>query len=99
MKRLLLAVAFVASTVYADRITQMLPMEECVYRARLASGASWMRIEKMADSCTTLKILWHGDETENEIEYVKKWMCVGFQMNKDPIKTGDTVYFDCMKEK
>jgi len=95
---LLLALLIFPSRSYADRITEMNQYEECVYRARLAAGASYMRIAKLADSCATLKILWHGDETQYEIDYVSEWMCVGFEMNKDPIKTGDTVYFDCMKQ-
>jgi len=86
-----------ATNVYADRITEMFPMEECQYRARLAAGASWLRIQKMADSCETLKIFWHGDETEYELSYVKEWMCEGFKLNLDPIKTGDLIYINCMK--
>ncbi len=97
MIKLIAILLLLTTNAYADRITEMFPMEECQYRARLASGASWLRIQKMADSCETLKILWHGDETQYELSYVKKWMCKGFTLNLDPIKTGDLIYINCMK--
>jgi hypothetical protein len=99
MKYLLPVLVLFASTpAVADRITDMHKTEECVYRARLSSMASYLRIEKVAKTCDEMKIHWHGDETRFEIDYVKYWSCVGFKMNVDPIKTGDTVYESCMKE-
>jgi hypothetical protein len=99
MKYPILALAlFLSGPAAADRITSMHKTEECVYRARLSSMASYLRIEKVAKTCDEMKIHWHGDETKFEIDYVKHWSCVGFKMDVDPIKTGDTVYESCMKE-
>jgi len=99
MRSLLLAVVLFSNTVYADRITEMLPMEECVYRARLAAAGSWVRIQKHAVDCATIKYILHGNETEYEIAYAKEWTCEGFNLNLDPLKTGDKVYLECMKTK
>lgn len=96
MKILILAIALIASTSYADRITEMFPQEECIYRARLASAGSWIRIQKYATNCENIKYILHGDETDYEIAYAKEWTCKGFMLNLDPIKTGDSVYENCM---
>jgi len=97
MYPIILILALSASISHADRITDMFPYEECVYRARLGAAGSWVRIQNFANSCDNIKYNWHGDETPYELEYVTKWTCEGFEMNLDPVKTGDTIYFDCMK--
>jgi len=72
--------------------------ERCVYIAKLGAAAAWIRIQKFADSCSSIKYLWHGDETEFEIEFIKQYTCEGFSLNKDPIKTGDIMFQQCMQE-
>ena len=79
-------------------IEQLLPIEQCVYKAKLGAAGSWLRIEKRATSCADIKYYWHGDETEYELELVQEGVCLGFEMNKDPIKTGDIIYLDCIKK-
>tara|TARA_R110000868_G_scaffold279763_3_gene539818 strand:- start:716 stop:1039 length:324 start_codon:yes stop_codon:yes gene_type:complete len=80
------------------QINKLIPLEQCVYKAKLAAAASWLRITKKATDCNSIKIHWHEDETEYEINFIKEWTCVGFRLDKDPIKTGDTVYLDCIKK-
>lgn len=92
----LMSTAVVASA--ADRIQSMGHLEQCVYRARLAAAGSYTRASKTAETCEGIKILWHGDETENEIEYVRRWTCVGFESGTNPVVAGDRVYAACVKE-
>ena len=101
LKQLLLVAVLVAPFAHAERthLEQFAQPELCVYRAKLAAAGSWMRIEKHAASCAEIKFLWHGDETDYEIELVKQATCLGFEMGFDPIKTGDIAYLDCMAEK
>jgi hypothetical protein len=99
MKKTLLLFLFLSSSgMAADRIDSMSRLEQCVYRARLAAAGAYVRESHTATSCQDIKILWHGDETQNELDYVKKWSCVGFQSGKDPIVTGDAVFNTCSKE-
>lgn len=81
-----------------DRIESMGHTEQCIYRARLAAAGSYTRATKTSENCEGIKILWHGDETPNEIEYVRRWTCVGFESGTNPIVAGDRVYEACMKE-
>jgi len=73
-------------------------MEQCVYRARLAAAGSYTRAAKTAENCADIRILWHGDETPNELEYVKRWICAGFMHGTNPVAAGDRVFDSCMKE-
>ena len=81
--------------VYADRISDMLPLEECQYRARLASASNYYKRINKLETCDQLPLLWHGDEAQTEIHYVQHWTCYGFNSKLDPIKVGDEVYFSC----
>ncbi len=45
-----------------------------------------------------MEIYWHGDETDYEIAFIKEYLCEGFMLDKDPIKTGDIMYTDCFKK-
>ena len=99
---IVVAMLYLATAVSAEaprtHIEQLIPMEQCVYRAKLGAAASWIRIQKMATGCHDIKYLWHGDETEFEIGFIKEYTCEGFLLNKDPIKTGDTLFMQCVKE-
>ena len=88
------AISFATPRVYID---QLLPIEQCVYQAKLGAAGALLRIQKHATDCGNIKIFWHGNETEYEIAFIKEYTCEGFQMNKDPIKTGDIMYEACIK--
>lgn len=92
------ALAFCADTPPRLHVDQLLPLEQCVYKAKLGAAAAWLRIEKHATSCDTIKYIWRGDETEFEIAFIKEYSCEGFQMGKDPIKTGDIIFETCYKQ-
>ena len=80
-------------------ILELQDAERCVYIAKLGAAASWIRIQKFADSCDTIKYIWDGDETEQEVDFVKHYTCQGFMLGLDPIKTGDFMFQECMKER
>jgi len=105
MARMFIAVAMLysAAAVFAEapprtHIEQLIPTERCVYAAKLAAAGSWLRIHKHATSCDTIKYLWHNDETDFEIAFVREHTCFGFQLGKDPITAGDTAYMNCIKQ-
>lgn len=81
-----------------DRIQAMEHTERCIYRARLAAAGAYIRDTKKAKTCEEIQILWHGDETENEVELIKRWSCAGFESGKNPIATGDQMFAQCVKE-
>lgn len=93
MLPILLSLLF--SVAHADRISDMLPLEECQYRARLASASNYYKRINKLETCDQLPLLWHGDEAQTEIHYVQHWTCYGFNSKLDPIKVGDEVYFSC----
>lgn len=76
----------------------MEPTEQCIYRARLAAAGAFIRIQEKATACSNIPILWHGDETENEREYISRWLCAGFKSPLNPVSTGDEIFKTCMKE-
>jgi hypothetical protein len=69
--RLTLAVVLLAAApAFADRITEMPRTERCVYKARLSvAGYYW---HQQGRARPDVKIHWHGDETQNEIEFVNR---------------------------
>jgi hypothetical protein len=85
---------------YGERvkIDQLAPFEECIYRAQFTSTVSYWLTANKVSSCEEIPIVSHGDETEKEKQYINKWKCEAFKMKKDPFKTGDIVYDQCMKE-
>lgn len=92
----------ISSLVFADnrpKIENLSQPEECIYRAKLSAAGSYFKQSNIEKNCENIKILWHNDESKFEIEYVKKWICYGFNLDKDPILTGDTVYKSCLEEK
>ena len=100
MKKLftLILILATADLQAADRIKSMSHAEQCIYRARIAAAGAYMREAKKASTCQDINILWHGDETEYELDYVKKWTCEGFKSGKDPIAAGDTIFHSCTAE-
>jgi hypothetical protein len=102
MKTLLALAALalvVAEVGAADRIESMNTLERCIYRARLAAAGAYTKHTKGAEDCQGIKILWHGDETANEIEYVKRWICAGFEQGTNPVSVGDAVFEACKRER
>jgi hypothetical protein len=109
MRRLVVAVALssfpLASS--ADRITRMAQPDLCAYTARLQVIAA--HYYKTGKARQDVKIYWHGDETENEIDFVNRTIDEGYRMiereyesgRKDtPLEIlGDRVFEACMTAK
>ena len=56
--------------VHADRITQMTQSDLCIYTAKLqVAGYYYFEQGKPREE---VKIVWHGDETQNEIDFVNR---------------------------
>jgi hypothetical protein len=90
---------------FADRITDMPRTERCVYTARLATAGYyyWLQGKPRQE----VQIRWHGDETQNEIEFVTRTIDEAYaraaalqQADSKPAlpeyKFGDEVYEACM---
>jgi hypothetical protein len=54
----------------ADRITEMSPAELCAYKAKLSVAAYYYF--RQGKPRAEVTIHWHGDETENEIDFVSR---------------------------
>ena len=69
--RLALALALLAGApAFADRVSEMPRTERCMYKARLSvAGYYW---HQQGRARQDVKIHWHGDETQNEIEFVNR---------------------------
>jgi hypothetical protein len=67
----MLALALLAAApAFADRITEMPRTERCVYKARLSvAGYYWHQQGRPRQE---VKIHWHGDETQHEVEFVNR---------------------------
>lgn len=109
MNRVLFAlvVAFLPHAAGADRITQMNQTDLCVYTAKLQVAAYYYFEQGKPRS--ELSIKWHGDETQNEIDFVNKtlddayaWLA-NARGNGTQLLTaqtfGDLVYEACMNGK
>lgn len=94
------------SHVHADRISEMTREERCIYTAKLQVAAAWhFRQGRTRDA---LRIHWHGDETQNEIDFVNRTIDAGYDamarasqagMEPPPVEViGDQAYVACMKE-
>lgn len=68
---LVLLLAFLLPlTVHADRITQMTQSDLCIYTAKLqVAGYYYFEQGKPREQ---VKIMWHGDETQNEMDFVNR---------------------------
>ena len=93
--------------VHADRITQMNQSDLCIYTAKLqVAGYYYFEQGKPRED---VKITWHGDETQNEIDFVNKtlddaytWLTNAQSNGVEllPVQTfGDLVYEACMHGK
>ncbi|MBI1394937.1 MAG: hypothetical protein GC151_03075 [Betaproteobacteria bacterium] len=91
---------------HADRISDMTREEKCVYTARLQVAAAYYFTQGKARE--DVKIHWHGDETENEIQFVTLNVDAGYAAMKRAVAAsgrgipveviGDKVYETCMRE-
>lgn len=98
----LLVLPIVAS---ADRISAMGLAERCAYGTKLqVLGAYYYGLGKPR---AEVKIHWHGDETQNEIDFVTRAIDAGYALiereyevgRKDtPLALlGDRIYEECMR--
>ena len=103
----LLLVLLLPHAARADRITQMTQSEQCIYTAKLqVAGYYYFEQGKPREE---VKILWHGDETQNEIDFVNRtlddayvWLTNARNKGAEllPVQTfGDLVYEACMNGK
>ncbi len=68
MRYLWFVLAVSAAAAYADRISEMEKPELCAYTAKLeVAGMHYFIQGKPRDE---VKLHWHGDETENEMQFV-----------------------------
>ena len=88
----------------ADRITQMSPTDLCAYSAKMQVAGYYYFEQGKARNEVVVK--WHGDETQNEIDYVNRmldeayaWLANASRNSPRliPAQTfGDLVYEACM---
>lgn len=101
MKIFIISLLFIPILAFGSsrpKIENLPHQEECVYRAKLSAAGSYFNLSGIEKNCENIKIFWHGDESEFEISYVKKWICEGFNSKKNPISIGDQVYKNCLTE-
>ena len=107
-KSFLLACALLASpAVHADRIARMNPTELCTYTAQLKVAAYYYF--EQGKPREDISIKWHGDETQNEIDFVNKtiaeaytWLASWKESSNSMLPAqsfGDMVYQACMGKK
>jgi hypothetical protein len=104
---LLLCALLVSLPVRADRITQMNQTELCTYTAQLKVAAYYFFEQGKPREEVSIK--WHGDETQNEIEFVNKtveeayaWLAKWKEASTEMLSAqsfGDMVYQACMTKK
>ena len=110
MRRIVLALILfllIPQAAQADRITQMSQSDLCIYTAKLqVAGYYYFEKDRPRED---VKINWHGDETQNEIDFVNKtlddaytWLTNAKNNGAEllPVQTfGDLVYEACMHGK
>ncbi len=108
MRRFLTVVvlALPISDALADRITAMTREERCVYVARLHAAAAYHHSQGKARDQVTIH--WHGDETENEVQFVNRTIDRAYELIGREAKAGrtgipaeligDQGYAACLKE-
>lgn len=100
-----LLLAGFATAVSADRITELGPTERCVYTAKLYVAGYFYYLQGKPRS--EVKIHWHGDETQNEIDFVNRTIDAAYQRadalkhaGRQPPESeqqfGDDAYVACM---
>ena len=103
---LLVYALLVCTPAHADRISQMNQIELCTYTAQLQVAAYHFFEQGKAREEVSIK--WHGDETQNEIDFVNKtvadayaWLTAwkGSSNELLPAQSfGDMVYQACVKK-
>jgi hypothetical protein len=68
----------VTSPAWPDRISRMSAIERCVYSTQLAVAGYYYFLE--GKSRPEVPILWHGDETPNEVDFVNRTLDLAFAM-------------------
>jgi hypothetical protein len=107
-KSFLLACALlIAPVAHADRISRMNQTELCTYTAQLKVVAYHFFEQGKAREEVSIK--WHGDETQNEIDFVNKtiaeaytWLASWKESSNSMLPAqsfGDMVYQACMSKK
>ena len=100
-----LLVAAFATAAPADRITELGPPDRCMYTAKLYVAGYFYYLKGTARA--DVKIHWHGDETQNEIDFVNRTIDAAYQRadalkrdGKQPAVSeqqfGDDAYAACM---
>jgi hypothetical protein len=94
----------VSAPAQADRITQMTQVELCTYTAQLQVAA--YHFFEQGKPREEVSIKWHGDETQNEIDFVNGTVAEAYAWLADWKKSsnellpaqsfGDMVYQACM---
>ena len=94
-----------ALNAWADRITELDPTERCVYTAKLYVAGYYYYLQ--GKSRQEVKIHWHGDETQNEIDFVTRTLDAAYarvevlkrehpKMFLSELIFGDQAYLACM---
>ncbi len=89
---------------HADRITRMNQSDVCIYTAKLqVAGYYYFKQGKPREE---VKVVWHGDETQHEIDFVNKtlddayvWLTNAKSNGAAPLPVetfGDIVYEACV---
>ena len=102
---LVLLLVLVAPMVCADRITELNRTELCTYTAKLSVAGYFYFLQGKPRE--DLRIHWHGDETQNEIDFVRRTIAAAYEradtlQRASPARViseqdfGDQVYLACM---
>ena len=103
----LVCALLVSPAVHADRITRMNQTELCTYTTQLQVAA--YHFFEQGKPRAEVSIKWHGDETQNEIDFVNRnvarayaWLA-GWKDSSSALLPaqafGDMVYQACMTQK
>jgi hypothetical protein len=90
---------------HADRISEMEKVELCVYTAKLEVAGMYYFMKGTARA--DVELHWHGDETENEIQFVNaaidhayQWLTLAQERNARESYSaqafGDMIYSACI---
>ena len=103
----LACVLLVSPAAHADRISRMNQTELCVYTTHLQVTAYYFFEQGKPREEVSIK--WHGDETQNEIDFVNKtvaqayaWLTSWKSSSNEMLPAqsfGDMVYQACMSKK
>ena len=102
-----LCALLISIPVHADRISRMNQTELCTYTAQLKVAAYYFFEQGKPREEVSIK--WHGDETQNEIDFVNKtvaeayaWLASWKESSNELLPAqsfGDMVYQACMSKK